>query len=151
MRRGRSQAQAQPEPPEPPPQDGGAPHRYPRIVIAESEAEVSKCTSVLPNPSPPPVLQPYFPRPDDPLFPTAASKLLNLCAGGAAVLATGRGLMAAALATPGTGGRAAAFRRGFAMTFPIYLPAFLLGAAADHMLRREGRERGRAFEEYDLP
>lgn len=72
--------------------------------------------------------------------------------GGAAVLATARGLMAALLASPGvggSGGRGAAFRRGFAITFPIYLPAFLLGAGADHALRQRGGKQ-RTFE-HDLP
>lgn len=58
--------------------------------------------------------------------------------------------MAAALAAPGSGGKRSAFRRGFTITFPIYLPAFLLGAAADHAWRRRRGGKQRSFE-HDLP
>ena len=106
------------------------------------------------SPPPPPLLQHLFPHKTDPAL-TASTKLLNLCAGAAAVLATARGLMAAALAPRGAS-RAAAFRGGFALTFPIYLPAFCLGAAADHALRRRSEDGGdghrrRFGGEYDLP
>lgn len=98
---------------------------------------------------PRPLAARLFPHADDSLL-TSSVKLGNLATGLAFGLATARGGLAAVLAPHA---RRTAFMHGFAATFPIYLPAFLLGAFADHALRRgpgEGGRHGRTSE-YDLP
>ena len=98
-------------------------------------------------PPPRPIARRLFPQADDSAL-TSGIKLANICTGGAFILASARGLLAAALAQPGTS-RLAAGKRGFLVTFPSYLPAFLLGAVADYSLKRSGGKQ-RGFE-HDLP
>ncbi len=89
-----------------------------------------------------------FPHPDDGLL-TSSIKLGNVATGLSLGLASARGGLAAILAPHA---RRTAFLHGFAATFPIYFPAFLLGAFADHALRKgQGEERQRRTYEYDLP
>jgi hypothetical protein len=98
---------------------------------------------------PRPLAAHFFPHPDNSLL-TSSIKLGNLATGLAVGLATARGGLAAVLAPHA---RRTAFMHGFAATFPIYLPAFLLGAFTDHALRKrpgEGGRQGRTYE-YDLP
>lgn len=89
-----------------------------------------------------------FPHPDDSLL-TSSIKLGNVVTGLSLGLASARGGLAALLAP---NARRTAFIHGFAATFPIYFPTFLLGAFADHALRKgQGEERQRRTYEYDLP
>ncbi|EWM22583.1 hypothetical protein Naga_100155g6 [Nannochloropsis gaditana] len=115
--------------------------RYPK-VIAKKHA-----SSSLLHPSP--WAANVFPHSDDSLV-TSSVKLGNLATGLAFTLAVARGGLSAILSPHA---RRAAFVYGFAATFPLYLPAFLMGAFADHAMRKapgKGVRRTRSYE-YDLP